>query len=103
MWETGWLKRPNPRSEEAKFSDRTWGKTASEYLGGITNLTEKQWDGILARAELYTTGRTLDDSDSNSDDSDSNSDPFDLPMAGGRADIDDDRQTAYEAELRGSL
>ncbi|KAI0669683.1 hypothetical protein C8Q78DRAFT_992754 [Trametes maxima] len=103
MWETGWLKRPNPRSEEAKFSDRSWGKTATEYLGGIINLTEKQWDGILSRAELYITGRSLDDSDSDSDSSDDNSDTFDLPMAGGRADIDDDHQTAYEAELRGTL
>ncbi|KAI0348873.1 hypothetical protein OH77DRAFT_1432545 [Trametes cingulata] len=32
MWDGGSFKRPKPRSEEAKFSERLWGKTASEEV-----------------------------------------------------------------------
>ena len=56
MWSTGALQRPRGRSEEAKFSERLWGKTANEYMGSIINLTEEQWDKILAKAELCARG-----------------------------------------------
>ncbi|KAI0647707.1 hypothetical protein C8Q79DRAFT_1043120 [Trametes meyenii] len=105
MWETGSLKRPKPRSEEAKFSDRLWGSTATEYLAGITDLDEGQWDGILGRAEHYVLSGELSDTseDDDSGDEDDDQDFFDLPMTGGRANIDDDRQTAREAAIRGTI
>ena len=56
MWATGSLKRPRGHSEEAKFSDRLWGRTASGYLRSIIDLAEFQWDGILNKADLAAQG-----------------------------------------------
>nr|VWO95425.1 Serine protease sat autotransporter (EC [Cleaved into: Serine protease sat (Secreted autotransporter toxin sat), Serine protease sat translocator] [Ganoderma boninense] len=61
MWATGSLVHARARTEDAKFSERLWGKTANEYLGGIIALTDEQWDNILAEADLSppTTGRAM--------------------------------------------
>ncbi|KAI0349154.1 hypothetical protein OH77DRAFT_1432310 [Trametes cingulata] len=98
MWESGSLRHPKPRSEEAKFSERLWGKTANEYLGGMTNLEERQWDSILAKAELCARGLDEDSDDDVEDEVSSNPD---IPMTGGRTTIDDDEQAAHEAAVRG--
>ncbi|KAI0666051.1 hypothetical protein C8Q78DRAFT_1083304 [Trametes maxima] len=99
MWQTGSFQRPKPRSEEVKFSDRLWGKAANEYLGGIVNLEERQWDAILAFAE--TCMLTLEEDSSDDDDeNDSDNSAPDLPMNGGRAAINDAEQEAYEFEMR---
>ncbi|KAI0665623.1 hypothetical protein C8Q78DRAFT_553061 [Trametes maxima] len=99
MWQTGSFQRPKPRSEEVKFSDRLWGKAANEYLGGITNLEERQWDAILALAETCMLALEEDSSDDDTVDSDDGA--LDLPMTGGRAAINDAEQDAYEFEMRG--
>lgn len=99
MWDSGVFKRPSKgRSDEAQFSDRLWGKTANEYISGIVDLEERQWDAILAKAELAMRG--LDhDTDDDMDDDDMDEDDSDLPPPGGRAAIDDEDQTQHEIEM----
>ncbi|KAI1790339.1 hypothetical protein LXA43DRAFT_1062147 [Ganoderma leucocontextum] len=79
MWSTGALLRPRGRSEEAKFSERLWGKPANEYMGSIMDLTDEQWDKILAKAELCARGF---DEDSDDDFDDESERPEDLPTTG---------------------
>ena len=63
MWTTGSLQRPRGRSEDAKFSERLWGRTANEYLSSIINLNEEQWEKILAKADLCAHGLDEDSDD----------------------------------------
>ncbi|KAI1782866.1 hypothetical protein LXA43DRAFT_1103315 [Ganoderma leucocontextum] len=79
MSSTGALLRPRGRSEEAKFSERLWGKPANEYMGSIMDLTDEQWDKILAKAELCARGF---DEDSDNDFDDESERPEDLPTTG---------------------
>ncbi|KAM5535293.1 hypothetical protein V8D89_010978 [Ganoderma adspersum] len=80
MWSTGALQRPRGCSEEAKFSERLWGRTANEYMGSIINLTEEQWDKILVKAELCARG--LDEDSDDDDDDDGFEHSEDLPTTG---------------------
>ncbi|KAM5544321.1 hypothetical protein V8D89_001981 [Ganoderma adspersum] len=78
MWSSGSLVRPCGRTEEAKFSERLWGKTANEYLGSIIDLTDEQWDSILAKADLCKRGLHVDSDDELEDEEH----PEDLPTTG---------------------
>ncbi|OJT08204.1 hypothetical protein TRAPUB_900 [Trametes pubescens] len=91
MWDSSLFKHPKGHSDEAQFSDRLWGKTVNEYISGIVDLEERQWDAILAKAELAMRGLDNDlDDDMGADDMDE--DDGDLPPAGGHAAIDDERR-----------
>ena len=79
MWATGSLVRPRGRTEEAKFSERLWGKTANEYLGSIIDLTDEQWDRVLAKADLCARGL---DEDSDDELEDEHQRSQDLPTTG---------------------
>ena len=87
MWATGSLVRPRGRSEEAKFSERLWGKTANEYLGSIIDLTDEQWDRILAKSDLCVRGL---DEDSDDEFEDEVQRPQDLPTTGHAVLVDAD-------------
>lgn len=63
MWTTGSLQRPSGHSEDAKFSERLWGRTANEYLSSIIDLNEEQWEKILAKADLCARGLDEDSDD----------------------------------------
>ncbi|KAI0324377.1 hypothetical protein GY45DRAFT_1375605 [Cubamyces sp. BRFM 1775] len=94
MWGTGSLKRPRGHSEEAKFSDRHWGRAAGAYLNSITNLAEAQWNAILDKADLAMQG--LDD-DSASSSSDGDRDDTDnIATSGARGTIEDYAQMLFE-------
>ncbi|KAI0639527.1 hypothetical protein C8Q77DRAFT_71063 [Trametes polyzona] len=88
MWETGHFEPPKPRSEESKFSDRLWGRAAHEYMASIIDLSDEQWDKILALAEQHARGLIPDDTDSE-DDETGDYDAGNLPITGGRATLDD--------------
>ena len=87
MWATGSLVRPRGRSEEAKFSERLWGKAANEYLGSIIDLTDEQWDRILAKSDLCVRGL---DEDSDDEFEHEAQRPQDLPTTGRAVLIDAD-------------
>lgn len=84
MWKTGSLRRPAPRTEAAKFSDRLWGRAASKYLTNIIDLSDVQWDLILKKAEMCARGLD-DDSDEECEDDDAE----DVVPATGRAQMMD--------------
>ncbi|KAI0360031.1 hypothetical protein OH77DRAFT_1517593 [Trametes cingulata] len=91
MWETGEYRPPKPRSDESKFSDKLWGRTAQEYMGSIINLSDEQWEKILKLAELHLRGLITDSEDEDtSDDEHGDYNPADLPTTGGRASWDSD-------------
>ncbi|KAI1782778.1 hypothetical protein LXA43DRAFT_1068291 [Ganoderma leucocontextum] len=97
MWSTGSLQRPRGRSEEAKFSERLWGRIANEYLGGIIDISDEQWDDILAKAELCARGLDEDSDDELDDETER---PEDLPTTG-RAVLMDAEVENREREGRG--
>lgn len=99
MWSSGSFKKPTPNSEEAKFSDRLWGRTAGEYLRSIIDLEEPQWDAIIKKADLCARGVYTDSDDESDEDGDYN--PDDISATGGRAVIQDHVQVKREAYLRG--
>ncbi|KAI0823781.1 hypothetical protein BC628DRAFT_1339862 [Trametes gibbosa] len=101
MWSTGSFNKPKMHSEEAKFSDRLWGRTANEYLGSITNLDEEQWDAILDKADRCARGIVVDSEDESDEDS-GDYIPNEIPTTGGRATMEDHWQRAREAYLRGT-
>lgn len=85
MWRTGEFVAPPRGTEEAKFSDKMWGRSAQQYLEGITNLGDEKWNKILAKADKALRGHSLD----SDDELDEEYGLEDIPFTG-RAGIDDD-------------
>lgn len=85
MWKSGSLQRPRGRSEEAKFSDRLWGRTSAEYMVSIIDISDEQWDKILTKAELCARGLDEDSDEDIEEDTGYN----DSSHTSGRAHIED--------------
>ncbi|KAI0759213.1 hypothetical protein BD413DRAFT_599026 [Trametes elegans] len=90
MWESGEFIPPKLRTEENKFWDRLWGRTANQYMGSIVSLSEEQWEGILQLTEQHARGLVPDCDDDGSDTDTGDYDPSAIPTSGGRATIEED-------------
>ena len=86
------IRHPCAYTEEAKFSERLWGKAANDYMRSIIDLSDEQWDKILAKAELCAWGL---EEDSNDDVDVQSESSVDQPISGWAVLVDAEVEERY--------